>query len=121
MRSGRADDGTKHSEKCRKRIENEMRRVDDPRIKQSEDRYTAYEEEIMRARNALHAKAQAAVHGRRGGVGVGGSGDGAGDQVRAEDQGRDEAEDSARREGTDGKDQAQRKEDEPQGQGDDKE
>ena len=86
MRSGRADDGTKHNEKCRKRIENEMRKVNDPRIKQSEDRYTAYEEDIMRAKDALHAKAQAAVHGRRGGVGVGGSGDGAGDQVRAEDR-----------------------------------
>ena len=96
MRSGRADDGTKHNEKCRKRIENEMRTDNGPRIKQSEDRYTAYEEDIMRAKDAFHAKAQAAVHGRRGGVGVGGSGDGAGDQVRAGDRVQGGAEEDGR-------------------------
>lgn len=86
MRSGRAEDGTTLNEKCRSRIEIGMRKDNHPRIKQSEDTYTAYEEYLMRANDALEAKPQAAVHGRRGGVGGGDSGDGAEDRGRAEDQ-----------------------------------
>ena len=44
MRNGQAEDGSKHSDKCRRRIENEMRREEDPRTKQSEDKHTACQE-----------------------------------------------------------------------------
>jgi hypothetical protein len=42
MRSGEAEVGTKHSEKCRQRLETEMRRESDPRIKRAEDKHTEF-------------------------------------------------------------------------------
>ena len=43
MRLGKADAGTTYSEKCRQRIETEMRRESDPRIKRAEDKHTEFE------------------------------------------------------------------------------
>lgn len=99
MRSGRSEDGTKHNERCFKRIANEMRKANDPRIQQSEDIYTAYEDETMRAKDDLTAEAQTAAHGRRGGVGVGGSGEGVEVHGRAEYQVPGGAEDQVRGKG----------------------
>ena len=45
LRSGTAEVGTKHSEQFRKRLENEMRRESDPRIKRAEDKHTEFEAE----------------------------------------------------------------------------
>ena len=58
MRAGKAEDGSKHSEACRKRIEAEMRREHDPRIKRAEDKHTHFEEEVLRAKEAIDKKAK---------------------------------------------------------------
>ena len=50
VRSGKANDGSKHSEKCRIRIEAEMRREADPRVERAESKHTGFQEEVMRAR-----------------------------------------------------------------------
>ena len=67
MRSGKADDGTKHSEKCRKRIETEMRRESDPRIKRAGDKHTEFEVEKMRAQEAIDARRSAEATRQGGG------------------------------------------------------
>ena len=58
--------GSKHSEKCRQRIETEMRRENDPRVKRAEDAYTDFEAEKMQAQEAIDAR-RAAEATRRGG------------------------------------------------------
>ena len=69
MRSGKgAEDGSTHSEKCRQRIETEMRRENDPRVKKAEDKHTEYQEEVMRAKAALDTKTRTAGATRRGGA-----------------------------------------------------
>ena len=68
MRAGKAEDGSKHSEACRRRIEAEMRRENDPRIKRAEDKHTHFEEEILRAKEAIDKKAKKAARSRRGGA-----------------------------------------------------
>ena len=68
MRAGKAEDGSKHSEACRKRIEAEMRREHDPRIKRAEDKHTHFEEEVLRAKEAIDKKAKKAARSRRGGA-----------------------------------------------------
>ena len=69
MRSGHAEDGSKHSEQCRKRIESEMRREEDPRIKRAEDKHTHFQEEVMQAKKAIDKRAAKAARTRRGGDG----------------------------------------------------
>ena len=66
MRSGKGEDGSKHSEKCRKRLEGEMRRGNDPRIKRAEDKYTVFEEEVMRAQESVD-RTRSKDAARRGG------------------------------------------------------
>ena len=66
MRQGEPDTGAKHFEKCRKRIESEMRREADPRVKRAEDKHTDYEAEKMQAQEAIDAR-RAAEATRRGG------------------------------------------------------
>ena len=67
MRSGKGEVGTKHSEKCRNRLENEMRRESDPRIKRAEDKHIEFEAERMSAQEAINAR-RAAEASRRGGA-----------------------------------------------------
>ena len=67
MRSGKAEVGTKHSEKCRQRLETEMRRESDPIIKRAEDKHTEFEAENMSAQEAIDAR-RAAEAARRGGA-----------------------------------------------------
>jgi hypothetical protein len=67
MRTGKGEDGAKHSEKCRTRLEGEMRREHDPRIKRSEDTYTEYEEEVLRAQESIDRTRSADVARRGGG------------------------------------------------------
>ena len=69
MRSGHAEDGSKHSEQCRERIEGEMRREEDPRIKRAEDKHTHFQEEVMQAKTATDKRAAKAARTRRGGDG----------------------------------------------------
>ncbi len=66
MRQGNAIKGSKHSEKCRQRIETEMRRENDPRVKRAEDAYTYFEAEKMQAQEAINAR-RATEATRRGG------------------------------------------------------
>ena len=66
-RSGKANDGSKHSEKCRIGIEVEMRREADPRVERAESKHIEYQEEVLRAREALKEKAHAATAASRGG------------------------------------------------------
>ena len=66
MRKGETIRGSKHSEKCRQRIETEMRREDDPRVKRAEDAYTEFEAEKMRAQEAIYTR-RATEAARRGG------------------------------------------------------
>ena len=56
MRQGEADKGAKHSDKCRQRIETEMRREADPRVKRAEDKHTEFEAEKMQAQEAIDAR-----------------------------------------------------------------
>ena len=56
MRNGQGEKGTKHNEKCRKRLENEMRRESDPRIKAAEDKHTEFEAEKIQAQEAIDAR-----------------------------------------------------------------
>ena len=56
MRAGKAEDGSKHSEACRKRIEAEMRREYGPRMKRAEDKHGHFEEEVRRAKEAIDKK-----------------------------------------------------------------
>ena len=65
MRAGKAEDGYKHSEACRKRIETEMRREHDPRTKRAEDKHIHFEEEVLRAKEAIDKKAKQAARSRR--------------------------------------------------------
>ena len=67
MRNGQAEDGSKHNEKCRRRIENEMRREGDPRVKQAEDKHTAFQEEMLKAKEAIDRRTRNAARSRRGG------------------------------------------------------
>ena len=67
MRQGEPDKGAKHPEQCRKRIESEMRREDDPRIKRAEDKHTEFEAEKMQAQEAIDARRAAEATGRGGG------------------------------------------------------
>ena len=69
IRSGRAEDGSKHSEQCRKRIEAEMRREDDPIIKRAEDKHTYFQEDVMKAQKTIEKRAAKAARTRRGGDG----------------------------------------------------
>ena len=66
MRQGNAIKGSKHSEKCRQRIETEMRRENDHRVKRAEDAHTAFEARKMQAQEAIDAR-RAAEATRRGG------------------------------------------------------
>ena len=67
MRQGEADKGAKHSEKCRQRIETEMRREADPRVKRAEDKHTELEAEQMQAQEAIDARRTAEATRRGGG------------------------------------------------------
>ena len=71
MRAGKADDGTKHSEKCRQRLETEMRRENDPMIETSEDKNTEFGADKMRAQEAIDARRAAKAARRGGGEGAG--------------------------------------------------
>ena len=51
LRNGQAEDGSTHREKSRRRIENEMRREADPRVKQSEDKHIACQEHAQGIRS----------------------------------------------------------------------
>ena len=66
MRQGNAIKGSKHSERCSQRIEAEMRRENDPRVKRAEDAYTDFEAEKMQAQEAINAR-RATEATRRGG------------------------------------------------------
>ena len=79
IRSGKADGGTKHSEKCRQRLETEMRRENDPRIKRAEDKHTELEADKMRAQEAIDARRAAKAAHR------GGGGEADGEESRAPD------------------------------------
>ena len=72
MRTGKGEDGANHSEKCRKRLEGEMRRDNDPRIKRSEDTYTEYEEEVLRAQESIDRTRSPDAARRGGGEGAAG-------------------------------------------------
>ena len=61
----KAKKGTKHNEKCRIRVETEMRREPDPRIKAAVDKHTEFEAEKMRTQEAIDAR-RATEAARRG-------------------------------------------------------
>ena len=67
LRAGRAEDVSKHSEQCRKRIDTEMRRENGPRVQRAEDKHTHFQEYIMKAQEALDKRA-AKARLRRGGA-----------------------------------------------------
>ena len=67
IRAGQGEDGAKHSEKCRQRLDGEMRRDNDPRINRSEDKYADLEEELLRAQESMNKKRSAEVARRGGG------------------------------------------------------